>query len=49
MWEQVTAAAQALREELEHPGGIHRTRARRIFQQLTGLTSGAAQEPALDS
>nr|WTB28227.1 hypothetical protein OG781_00375 [Streptomyces sp. NBC_00830]WTB35854.1 hypothetical protein OG781_46205 [Streptomyces sp. NBC_00830] len=47
-WEQVTAAAEVLRGELERPGGYHRARARGIVERLMGVTLGAAQETALD-
>ncbi|UXX91293.1 hypothetical protein N7U49_01035 [Streptomyces sp. AD2-2] len=48
MSERVTAAAEVLRGELEHPGGYHRGRARGIVERLTGVTLGGVQEKALD-
>ncbi len=46
--ERVTAAAEVLRGELEHPGGYHRGRARGIVERLTGVTLGGVQEKVLD-
>lgn len=48
VWERVTAAAEVLRGELEHPGGYHRRRARGIIERQTGVTLGGAQQKALD-
>ncbi|MFF4121223.1 hypothetical protein ACFY0P_48610 [Streptomyces sp. NPDC001714] len=45
-WERV-AAAEALRGELERPGGYHRGRARAVIERLTGVPLGTAQETAL--
>ncbi|MGQ4364257.1 hypothetical protein [Streptomyces sp. SAS_272] len=47
-WERVSASAEALRGELERPGGFHRARARAIVERLMKVEIGAAQETALD-
>ncbi|MGW2722412.1 hypothetical protein [Streptomyces sp. NPDC001492] len=48
VWERMREAAAVLRGEVESPGGFHRARAAGVFERLTGVTLGAAQETALD-
>ncbi len=48
VWERMREAAAVLRGEVESPGGFHRARAAGVFERLTGVTPGAAQETALD-
>ncbi|MFI6283023.1 hypothetical protein [Streptomyces sp. NPDC050988] len=46
---RVREAAEALRAELERPGGYHRRRAMGVAERLMGQRLGAAQESALDA
>ncbi|MGW3990915.1 hypothetical protein [Streptomyces sp. NPDC004830] len=46
---RIREAAQALRPELERPGGYHRRRAMGVAERLMGQRLGAAQESALDA
>ncbi|WP_176727829.1 hypothetical protein [Streptomyces sp. BpilaLS-43] len=48
-WEPVAAAAEALRGEIQKPGGRRRREARGFAERLTGLRLGAAQDKALDA
>ncbi|MFI9772842.1 hypothetical protein ACIHJG_39295 [Streptomyces sp. NPDC052415] len=46
---RVREAADALRPELDRPGGFHRRRAMGVAERLMGQRLGAAQESALDA
>ncbi|MGW2447950.1 hypothetical protein [Streptomyces sp. NPDC001675] len=46
---RIREAAEALRPELERPGGYHRRRAMGVAERLMGQRLGAAQESALDA
>ncbi|WP_326585450.1 hypothetical protein OG889_45145 [Streptomyces sp. NBC_00481] len=46
---RIRQAADALRPELERPGGYHRRRAMGVAERLMGQRLGAAQESALDA
>ncbi|MEU5137020.1 hypothetical protein [Streptomyces californicus] len=48
-WEPVAEAAEALRGEIQKPGGHRRRQARGIAERLTGLRLGAAQDKALNT
>ncbi|MFI7236966.1 hypothetical protein [Streptomyces cyaneofuscatus] len=48
-WEPVAEAAEALRGEIQKPGGHRRRQARGIAERLTGLRLGTAQDKALNA
>ncbi|WP_218108023.1 hypothetical protein [Streptomyces sp. EN27] len=48
-WEPVAEAAEALRGEIQKPGGHRRRQARGIAERLTSLRLGAAQDKALNA